>query len=65
MKYNHIELAIMFVQQSGPVTRHQITGWIRSQSVTSGEPTVLADEVISHGLSRGWLKQDEEYYCIG
>jgi hypothetical protein len=63
--YNYIELAIMFVRSSGPVTRDQIAAEIRNQSVTAARHTALADRAIAHGLSRGWLEQyDDESYCM-
>ena len=64
---NHIEIAIMIVRSSGPVTREQIANEIAVQASNGNRDNchALADAAIQHGTDAGWIElYDEESYVI-
>jgi hypothetical protein len=64
---NHIEIAIMTVRASGPVTREQIANEIAKQASNGNRSNclALADAAIQHGEETGWIESyDEESYVI-
>ena len=64
---NHIEIAIMTVRASGPVTRNQIVREIAEQAShgTLSNCYALADAAIQHGQDTGWIESyDEESFVI-
>ena len=64
---NHIEIAIITVRASGPVTRSQIASEIAMQAINGNRENclALADAAINHGTETGWIESyDEESYVI-
>lgn len=64
---NHIEIAIMTVRASGPVTREQIANEIARQASNGNRANCisLTDAAIQHGEETGWIEAyDEESFVI-
>jgi len=55
---NAVELTMMEVRASGPVSQNEIAEWLREQLIGCNTDTaaqLAAERSIAHGLRTGWL----------